>query len=80
MNSINYLPHEIQLANEIARTLNDPEALPLYLKYARRYKEEFLRSRLERVMKVDQKKIRTSRGALFTYLINQAFHDPRNSA
>lgn len=76
MNTI-YSSHEITLANEIADTLKDPEALPLYLKYARKYKEEFLRSRLERVMRIEASRIRTSRGALFTYLVNQASNDSR---
>jgi len=77
MNNDIYSPNEINLANEIASTLKDPEALPLYLQYTRKYNEDFLRSRLKRVMQVDQEKIRTSRGALFTYLISQASRDSR---
>lgn len=68
---MNYQPHEIRLANEIAATLNDPEALPLYLTYTRKYQEPFLRKILARVMSIDESKIKRSRGALFTYLINQ---------
>lgn len=78
MDSIQYTQQELQLAREIADTLKDQEALPLYLQYARRYEEDFLRRRLERVMRVDEIKIKTSRGALFTYLVKQASHDARH--
>lgn len=66
-----YEPYEIKLANEIAETLKDRDALPLYLQYTRKYKEEFLRKKLQKVMSVEESKIRRSRGALFTFLINQ---------
>jgi hypothetical protein len=65
-------PYEIKLANEIAATLNDRDALPLYLQYARKYQEGFLRKKLARVMSIPEASIRKSRGALFTFLVNQA--------
>ncbi len=68
----NYDPHEIKLANEIAETLKDRDALPLYLQYARKYQEDFLRKILARVMSIPDSKIRRSRGALFTFLVMQA--------
>lgn len=75
----NYHPEEIKLANEIAETLKDREALPLYLSYAQKYQEAFLRKLLARVMSIDERKIRRSRGALFTFLITQAGgHDSRS--
>jgi len=67
-----YEPQEIRLANEIAATLKDPDALPLYLQYSRKYQETFLRKLLARVMSVEESKIRRTRGALFTFLVNQA--------
>lgn len=66
-----YDPYEIRLANEIADTLNDKEALQLYLQFTRRYKEGFLRKVLARVMSIPENKIRRSRGALFTFLITK---------
>ena len=80
MNTIDYDPHEIKLANEIADTLNDRDALPLYLQYARKYQEGFLRKLLARVLAIPETKIRRSRGALFTFLVNQAGNhgSPRN--
>jgi hypothetical protein len=66
-----YDPYEIKLANHIADTLKDRDALPLYLQYSRKYKEAFLREKLQKVMSIDETKIRKSRGALFTFLINQ---------
>jgi hypothetical protein len=70
-----YEPHEIKLANEIAHTLKDRDALPLYLQYARKYQEAFLRKLLNRVMGIEESKIRRSRGALFTFLVNQQGND-----
>lgn len=66
-----YDPYEIKLANEIADTLNDKEALQLYLQFTRKYKEAFLRKILARVMSIPENKIRRSRGALYTFLITK---------
>jgi hypothetical protein len=66
-----YDPYEIKLANEIADTLNDKDALQLYLQFTRKYKEAFLRKVLARVMSIPENKIRRSRGALFTFLITK---------
>jgi len=71
MNTNSYEPHEIKLANEIAETLQDRDALPLYLKYTRKYQESFLRRILLKVMSIEASKIRKTRGALFTYLVSQ---------
>ena len=43
----------------------------MHLQYVRRYKEEFLRKILNKVMSLDESKIRKSRAALYTFLINQ---------
>lgn len=66
----NYQPHEVALANEIANTLQDRDALPLYLKYTRQYNEVFLRRILAKVMNIEERKIRKTRGALFTFLVS----------
>lgn len=60
-----------ELAEEIASTLKDEEALPLYMSFTQKYPEEFLRNLLNRVMSIPDEKIRRTRGALFTYLVNQ---------
>jgi hypothetical protein len=75
-----YDPYEIKLANEIADTLRDRDAFPMHLQYCRKYKEAFLRKILARVMSIDQSKIRSSRGALYTFLVNQhgGHDDPRD--
>jgi hypothetical protein len=72
-----YEPHEIRLANEIADTLQDREALPVFLSYTRKYTESHLRRILMKVMSIPEDSIRKSRGALFTFLINQ--HGSGNS-
>ncbi len=67
-----YTSEEIRLANELASTLKDYDALPYYLLCARKYQESFLRKKLSHVMSLDERQIKKSRGALFTFLINQA--------
>ena len=64
-------PHEVKLANEIAETLKDRDSIALFLTYARKYKETFLKEILAKVMSIDEAKIRKTRGALFTFLVNQ---------
>ena len=66
-----YEPHEVKLANEIAETLKDRDSIALFLTYTRKYKEKFLKDILAKVMSIDELKIRRSRGALFTFLVNQ---------
>jgi hypothetical protein len=66
-----YEPHEIKLANEIAETLRDRDSIALFLTFTRKYNEQFLRNQLAKVMSIDAAKIRKSRGALFTFLVNQ---------
>jgi hypothetical protein len=68
-----YELHEQRLANEIAETLKDKEALPYYLTLTKKYHESFLRQTLAKVMSIDETQIRKTRGALFTYLINQKY-------
>lgn len=67
-----YDPYEIKLAHEIANTLGDRDSIALHLQYARKYKEEFLRKTLNKVMSLDESKIKRSRAALYTFLINQS--------
>jgi hypothetical protein len=59
------------LAYELAHTLSDIEALPVYLGFTQKYQEEFLRKILLRVMSIPDQKIKRTRGALFTYLVKQ---------
>jgi hypothetical protein len=67
----NFEPHEVKLANEIADTLKDRNSLALFLTYAHKYQEKFLKEVLAQVMSIDESKIKRSRGALFTFLVNQ---------
>lgn len=66
-----YSPQEIKLANEIADTLQDRDSITLHLQYTRKFKEDFLRRILNKVMSLPENKIRRSRAALYTYLISQ---------
>lgn len=66
-----YDPYERKLANEIADTLKDRDSITMHLQYVRKYKEEFLRKVLNKVMALPESKIRKSRAALYTFLINQ---------
>jgi hypothetical protein len=67
------LTKQEKLAREIADALGDPEALPLYTAFAEKYTEAFLRKILQRVLTIPQEQIRKTRGALFTYLVNQQY-------
>ena len=69
--NINYSNYEIKLANEIADTLSDRDSIAMHLQYVRKYKEEYLRKVLNKVMSLPDDKIRKSRAALYTFLINQ---------
>lgn len=68
----NYDQYEIKLANEIADTLKDRDSITMHLQYVRKYKEDFLRKILNKVMALPESKIRKSRAALYTFLINQS--------
>jgi hypothetical protein len=66
-----YDQYEINLAYEIADALKDKDSIAMHLQYVRRYKEAYLRKTLAKVMSLDDSKIKRSRAALYTFLINQ---------
>ena len=59
------------LALDMADAFSDRENLPLYLSYAKRYPEQFLRSVLGDVKEIPINKIKKSRGALFNHLVQK---------
>ncbi len=68
---MNYSNQEIKLANEIAAALDDRESIQMHLQYTARYQESFLRRILTKVMSIPEQNIRRTRGALYTFLVNQ---------
>jgi hypothetical protein len=72
----------IAFATEISQVLHDPDAFPLYLSYVTKHPEETLRQLLARTLAVPGNQIRKTRGALFTYLVEQYAkrkkYDPRD--
>jgi len=60
-----------RLAYELASALNDKEALGVYIAFTKKYQEDFLKGILLRVMSIPNNKIKRTRGALFTYLVNE---------
>lgn len=70
---------EYKLALEIAHALNDMDSLQLHLKYSKKYSEEFLRSRLTKVLMVPENKIRVSRAALYVSLVSRGGYDSTNN-
>lgn len=66
-----YSPKELQLALDIATALKDPHALSLYLGYAVAIPHEILQEILTKVLSIPEDKIKRSRGALFTHLIER---------
>ena len=65
----NYDPYEIALAREIATALHDLDSLPLHLQYVRKYKEEFLRSKLAIALSYPEEQVRTNRAAIYNGLV-----------
>jgi hypothetical protein len=64
---------EERLAREIADALNDNESLAIHITFAKKYSEAFLRKILQKVLSIPEDQIRKTRGALFTYLVNQQY-------
>ncbi len=62
---------EEKLARELADALNDMDSLAAYFGFVQKYSESFLRKTLQKVLSVPEDQIRKTRGALFTYLVNQ---------
>ena len=60
-----------KLALEIANALQDMDSLQSYMMLTQRYQEAFLRKVLTKVLSIPEEKIKKSRGALFTFLVNQ---------
>jgi DNA-binding transcriptional MocR family regulator len=62
------------LAYDITKALNDPGNMALYLSYARKYPESYLRQILSEVKLTPAHKIKKSRSALFMYLVHLHAH------
>jgi hypothetical protein len=72
MNKIYFHPEsrEELLAQEVAEALGDVEGFPYYLTVAQKYPESHIRRVLRHVCEVPAHRIRTSRGALFNWLVH----------
>jgi hypothetical protein len=60
-----------KLAYEIASTLGDLDNLKVHEDFTETYQEDFLRKTLNKVMSIPDRKIKKTRGALFTYLVQR---------
>lgn len=60
-----------QLALDLAQSLDDLKGIALYVFYARKYPESFLRMTLGAVKEIPREKIKRSRAALFNFLVQQ---------
>jgi hypothetical protein len=78
LNPAAFKTREELLAYDLAQALSDLPGFPLYLSYARKYPESLLREILGRVREVPPSKIKTSRGALFNYLIQKHGNQRQN--
>jgi DNA-binding transcriptional MocR family regulator len=58
------------LAHDLAEALSDQGRFSIYLSYAKRYSEHFLRRILAETEMTPEKRIRKSRAALFNYLLH----------
>ena len=68
------------LAYDLAKAFKDFPGYPLYLTLARQHPESLLRETAGRVLEIPAAEIKTSRGALFNFLIHQNENQPANGA
>ena len=62
---------EKQFACELAKALDDIEAIQIYSYYVQQFPENVLRKTLLKVLSLPECKTRNIKGALFNYLIQQ---------
>lgn len=60
------------LARELALALNDMENLPAFYALVNHYPEKLLRKKLAKVLSIPSHKVKRSRAALFTFLVQQS--------
>ena len=65
------MSYENKLAHEIASALDDLDALPVHIRFCHKYNEAFLRKMLLKALSVSEEKIRKTRGALYTSLVQR---------
>ncbi len=68
---MNLSSHEKELAIKLASALDDMKSLLTFERMVQRNSESFLMEMLKTVLKTPKEKIRNSRGAYFTFLVNQ---------
>jgi hypothetical protein len=67
-----YTAEELRLAREIATTLGDLHSLQNHLKFVRKYSESHIRKNLAIAMAYPDHKVRSTRAAIYTSLINRS--------
>lgn len=71
---MNLTQREEDLSIHLAETLDDMKSLLTYQRFVQRHSESLLLEILDIVMRTPKEKIRNSRGAYFTFLVNQRAH------
>jgi len=67
-----YTPNDIQLAQQLAESLEDQKSLAFYLTCAKKYPREYLLNTLAHVCTLPAHSIRTTRARLFTNLVTKS--------
>jgi hypothetical protein len=67
-----YTPNEIQLAHELAESLDDRKSLGFYLQCAQKYPKDYLLATLTHVLTLPDHSVRTTRARLFTTIITKS--------
>lgn len=75
---MNLSPKDEALALELAEALDDVKSLMTFQRMVSRYSETFLREVLNTVVKTPKERIKNSRGAYFTFLVNQRAHSQKH--
>lgn len=66
---MNLTPQQEKLAIEIAHALDDMDSVQSHRKMVTMYSESYLREKLMKALSMPEHKIRKSRGALYTSLV-----------
>ena len=70
--SFMYTPNEIQLAHQLAETLDDRKSIAFYLQCAQKYPKDYLLTTLAHVVTLPDHSVRTTRARLFTNIITKS--------
>ncbi|MBW4888472.1 hypothetical protein KXQ82_02045 [Mucilaginibacter sp. HMF5004] len=70
-----YTPDEVQLAHNLAKSLDDQKSLAFYLFCTKKYPKDYLLGELIHVMGLPDHKVYTTRARLFTNIVTNSIYN-----